>query len=146
MEIALTQERLASSLAWPDALRLIAVDDDSASASEDDSPVAAVQGPGDLAYVLFTSGSTGKPKGVALDHRGPLNTILEINERFQVSPSDRALALSAVHFDLSVYDVFGLLGAEAPWSSPRPRRRGIRRTGGTSSRPTGSLSGTRCPR
>ncbi|WP_437904214.1 amino acid adenylation domain-containing protein [Sorangium sp. So ce327] len=120
VEIVLTQERLASSLAWPEALRLIAVDDDSASASEDDSPVAAVQGPDDLAYVLFTSGSTGKPKGVALDHRGPLNTILEINERFQVSPSDRALALSAVHFDLSVYDVFGLLGAGGALVLPSP--------------------------
>ncbi|WP_437525327.1 amino acid adenylation domain-containing protein [Sorangium sp. So ce726] len=120
VEIVLTQERLASSLAWPGALRLIAVDDDSASASEDDSPVAAVQGPDDLAYVLFTSGSTGKPKGVALDHRGPLNTILEINERFQVSPSDRALALSAVHFDLSVYDVFGLLGAGGALVLPSP--------------------------
>ncbi|MGK3963967.1 amino acid adenylation domain-containing protein [Sorangium sp. So ce1667] len=121
VEIVLTQERLASSLAWPEALRLIAVDDDSAFASEDDSPVAAVQGPDDLAYVLFTSGSTGKPKGVALDHRGPLNTILEINERFQVSPSDRALALSAAHFDLSVYDVFGLLGAGGALVIPSPQ-------------------------
>ncbi|WP_437981550.1 amino acid adenylation domain-containing protein [Sorangium sp. So ce117] len=120
VEIVLTQERLASSLAWPEAPRLIAVDDDGASAPEDDSPVAAVQGPDDLAYVLFTSGSTGKPKGVALDHRGPLNTILEINERFQVSPSDRALALSAAHFDLSVYDVFGLLGAGGALVLPSP--------------------------
>ncbi len=36
VEIVLTQERLASSLAWPEALRLIAVDGDGASASEDD--------------------------------------------------------------------------------------------------------------
>ncbi|WP_437276702.1 amino acid adenylation domain-containing protein [Sorangium sp. So ce375] len=121
VEIVLTQARLASSLAWPEALRLIAVDDESAFASEDDSPVEVVQGPDDLAYVLFTSGSTGKPKGVALDHRGPLNTILEINERFQISASDRALALSAVHFDLSVYDVFGLLGAGGALVIPSPQ-------------------------
>ncbi|MFE6197712.1 amino acid adenylation domain-containing protein [Streptomyces sp. NPDC057838] len=64
-----------------------------------------------VAYVLFTSGSTGEPKGVEVPHRAAVNTVDDLNERFGVGPEDRCLALSALDFDLSVYDVFGLLGA-----------------------------------
>ncbi|MEV5311958.1 amino acid adenylation domain-containing protein [Streptomyces sp. NPDC052610] len=64
-----------------------------------------------VAYVLFTSGSTGEPKGVEIPHRAAVNTLDDLNERFAVGADDRALALSALDFDLSVYDVFGLLGA-----------------------------------
>ncbi|MFJ8923572.1 amino acid adenylation domain-containing protein [Streptomyces sp. NPDC102415] len=63
----------------------------------------------DLAYVIFTSGSTGLPKGVMIDHRGALNTVVDVNERFGVGADDRILALSSLSFDLSVYDVFGPL-------------------------------------
>ncbi|MFI6033361.1 amino acid adenylation domain-containing protein [Streptomyces sp. NPDC051315] len=64
-----------------------------------------------VAYVLFTSGSTGEPKGVEVPHRAAVNTIDDLDERYAVGTSDRCLALSALEFDLSVYDVFGLLGA-----------------------------------
>ncbi|MCX5043512.1 amino acid adenylation domain-containing protein [Aldersonia sp. NBC_00410] len=63
------------------------------------------------AYVLFTSGSTGTPKGVEVPHRAAMNTIDDLNDRFEVGSTDRALALSALEFDLSVYDIFGLLSA-----------------------------------
>ncbi|MFF8021488.1 amino acid adenylation domain-containing protein [Streptomyces sp. NPDC007896] len=65
--------------------------------------------PDDLAYVIFTSGSTGLPKGVMIDHRGALNTVVDVNERFGVGADDRILALSSLSFDLSVYDIFGPL-------------------------------------
>lgn len=65
----------------------------------------------DLAYVIFTSGSTGKPKGAAITHRNATNTILDINDRFNISQEDVCLALSNMSFDLSVYDMFGLLSA-----------------------------------
>lgn len=67
--------------------------------------------PTDIAYVIFTSGSTGTPKGVVIDHRGALNTIHDVNRRFGVGTGDRVLALSAFSFDLSVYDIFGMLAA-----------------------------------
>lgn len=67
----------------------------------------------DLAYLIYTSGSTGTPKGVMIDHRGALNTILDINRRWSLSSSDRILGLSSLAFDLSVYDIFGPLSCGA---------------------------------
>ena len=79
------------------------------------APVPPESGPApaDLAYVIFTSGSTGEPKGVMIDHRAAANTIQDLNDRFGVRPGDAVLALSALTFDLSVYDLFGLLAAGA---------------------------------
>lgn len=76
--------------------------------------------PGDLAYVIFTSGSTGTPKGVMIDHGAAANTIQDINARHGVGPDDRVLGLSALSFDLSVYDVFGTLAAGAALVLPDP--------------------------
>jgi amino acid adenylation domain-containing protein len=64
-----------------------------------------------LAYVIFTSGSTGKPKGVAIEHGAAVNTLIAINEAYQITSADKALAVSALSFDLSVYDIFGMLAA-----------------------------------
>ncbi|MCE7009273.1 amino acid adenylation domain-containing protein [Kibdelosporangium philippinense] len=74
----------------------------------------------DLAYVIFTSGSTGTPKGVMIDHRGALNTVLDINDRYAVTEADTVLGLSSMSFDLSVYDVFGVLGAGGTLVLPSP--------------------------
>lgn len=67
--------------------------------------------PHDLAYAIFTSGSTGIPKGVAIEHQAARTTIDDITDRFEVVAGDRVLALSALSFDLSIYDIFGVLGA-----------------------------------
>ncbi|MGV9390810.1 amino acid adenylation domain-containing protein [Streptomyces olivaceus] len=64
-----------------------------------------------LAYVIFTSGSTGRPKGVEISHAAAWNTVADINARHGIGAGDRVLALSALDFDLSVYDLFGLLAA-----------------------------------
>ena len=69
----------------------------------------SVQKPADLAYIIFTSGSTGEPKGVAIEHRSAVNTLLDINNKYGVTAADKVLAVSALSFDLSVYDLFGLL-------------------------------------
>jgi amino acid adenylation domain-containing protein len=76
--------------------------------------------PENLAYVIFTSGSTGKPKGVAIEHQSALNTVVDINERWQVGPDDRVLALSSLSFDLSVYDLFGPLSVGGAVIIPLP--------------------------
>jgi non-ribosomal peptide synthase protein (TIGR01720 family) len=46
-----------------------------------------------------------------IEHRGAVNTLLDVNRRFAIGPDDRVLALSSLSFDLSVWDVFGILGA-----------------------------------
>lgn len=104
---ALTQEALAGKLSWPTHVQWLAVDRLAGDATL--PPLPIVQAPTDLAYVIYTSGSTGLPKGVVIDHRGAVNTVLDINQRFGVTSQDRVLALSALNFDLSVYDIFGLL-------------------------------------
>lgn len=65
--------------------------------------------PDSLAYVLFTSGSTGEPKGVEVSHRAAANTIDAINAEFGIGADSRTLAVSALDFDLSVFDVFSPL-------------------------------------
>ncbi|MFH9817795.1 amino acid adenylation domain-containing protein [Streptomyces sp. NPDC017230] len=74
-------------------------------------PAPGGTSPRSLAYVIFTSGSTGEPKGVEITHAAAWNTIADINARHGITGDDRVFALSALDFDLSVYDVFGLLAA-----------------------------------
>ncbi len=110
VEVVVTQTWIDQALQWPEGLTRLCVDALDVPRT-DIEPLASRQGPEDLAYVIYTSGSTGLPKGVMIDHRGAVNTILDINERFGVNSSDRVLALSALNFDLSVYDIFGTLAA-----------------------------------
>ncbi|MGW7485347.1 amino acid adenylation domain-containing protein, partial [Nonomuraea muscovyensis] len=73
------------------------------------SPVGVPVWADGLAYVIYTSGSTGEPKGVEITHAAAVNTVEDVVGRFGVSGGDRVLAVSALDFDLSVFDVFGLL-------------------------------------
>lgn len=117
--LVLTQPRLANGLEWPEGLTILSVEP-AAPGLADPPPLAARQGPDAAAYTIFTSGSTGAPKGVTIQHRAVINTILDINRRFGIGASDRVLALSALNFDLSVYDIFGLLAAGGVIVVPPP--------------------------
>lgn len=66
-----------------------------------------------LAYVIYTSGSTGKPKGVSINHPSVINLIQWVNKKFQVNELDRLLFTTSYCFDLSVYDIFGILASGA---------------------------------
>jgi dihydroaeruginoic acid synthetase len=79
--------------------------------------------PDALAYVIFTSGTTGEPKGVEVSHQAALNTVAAINRRYQVGADDRVLGVSALDFDLSVYDLFGLLSVGGAVVLPADARR-----------------------
>ncbi|MBD2246558.1 non-ribosomal peptide synthetase, partial [Nostoc sp. FACHB-888] len=116
--LVLTQFKLNQTLEWPAFVQRICVDIEE-PLSENHQPLYPVQQSEDLAYIIYTSGSTGLPKGVMIDHRGAVNTILDINQRFGVNPCDRVLALSSLSFDLSVYDIFGTLAAGATIVIPK---------------------------
>ncbi|WP_410511181.1 amino acid adenylation domain-containing protein [Paenibacillus sp. BR2-3] len=65
----------------------------------------------DLAYIMYTSGSTGMPKGVMIEHHSAVNLIRWVNTTLQMNSSDRGLFVTSMCFDLSVYDIFGMLAA-----------------------------------
>ncbi|MBW4678519.1 MAG: amino acid adenylation domain-containing protein [Microcoleus vaginatus WJT46-NPBG5] len=128
VQIAVTQSWLETALEWPVNLQKISIDSES---QQDQSLLAQNSGlktqdleilnnPESLAYVIYTSGSTGTPKGVVINHRGAVNTIIDINQRFKVDENDRVFALSSLSFDLSVYDIFGTLAAGGTIVFPEP--------------------------
>ncbi|WP_305072978.1 non-ribosomal peptide synthetase [Micromonospora okii] len=114
---ALTQSWLDPRLTVP----VVAVDTVEPAA---ETPPPPERAPDDLAYVIYTSGSTGVPKGVMMSHRAALNTIADVNRRFGVTDADRVLALASLGFDLSVYDIFGVLGVGGSVVLPDADRRG----------------------
>ncbi|MFD9460113.1 amino acid adenylation domain-containing protein [Streptomyces sp. NPDC060027] len=121
VRVLVTTPHLRDELTWPDGIRLVTLADAEVR-SAPSTPPSTGPDPDDLAYVIFTSGSTGTPKGVMIDHRAAANTIQDLNDRFRVTSDDRVLALSALSFDLSVYDVFGLPAAGGAVVMPEPGR------------------------
>jgi non-ribosomal peptide synthetase component F len=88
VRLALTQPRLAESLAWPAGVEVFPIADE-ALAGLPGGPLAPAQTPEDLAYVIYTSGSTGAPKGVMVRHAGLAGALDATNRRFGVAPGSR---------------------------------------------------------
>ncbi|PMB52084.1 non-ribosomal peptide synthetase [Fischerella thermalis CCMEE 5201] len=109
VKLVLTETCLAHNLEYTQNIPILCID--SLPTSPSHQPFQPIPKPTDLAYIIYTSGSTGTPKGVMITHESAVNTILDINERFQINSGDRILAISAFSFDLSVYDIFGTLAA-----------------------------------
>ena len=123
--VALVQPWVAGRVGWPEGIEVVAVTEavegaEGAGGGEGAGRLAAVASPEDVAYVIYTSGSTGEPKGVVIDHRGALNTCADVNGAHRIGPADRVLAISSLSFDLSVWDLFGVLGAGGAVVLPEP--------------------------
>ena len=103
-----TNRELSEKLDWPEGTEILVME--GMEEGQENVRLPEVS-PKDSAYIIMTSGSTGVPKGVEIAHESAWNTVQDINEKYHVTSADRALAVSAMDFDLSVYDVFGILGA-----------------------------------
>jgi amino acid adenylation domain-containing protein len=112
--VVVTQAKYRDLL--PDDASVVVIDDDDTAAAV---AAASVHRPEktaratDVAYTIYTSGSTGQPKGVVLTHEAVVNTLDWVNREFAFTSDDRLLFVTSVCFDLSVFDVFGALGAGA---------------------------------
>lgn len=69
--------------------------------------------PTDTAYIMFTSGSTGDPKGVVITHANTVSFVEWATRRFDIGRADRNSGHTPLHFDLSVFDLFGTFAAGA---------------------------------
>lgn len=105
IKTVLTSRALAGEVEYPKGANVICIEDINSCGSVSHSKA----NPNSTAYVIFTSGSTGEPKGVVIKHKSAYNTIHDVNLRYNVNESDRSIAISALDFDLSVYDIFGML-------------------------------------
>ena len=72
--------------------------------------------PSSSAYVIFfTLELLGNPKAWRF-HFSAMNTICDVNKKCGISEKDSLLAVSSLEFDLSVYDIFGILGTGRDYS------------------------------
>ena len=109
--ILLTQQRLLDELPDMDARKICLDTEWSSIGKHSSSPVKSSVTSENLAYVIFTSGSTGQPKGICLRHTGVVNNLLDLNSSFGVGSGDKVMAISALSFDMNVYEVLGTLAA-----------------------------------
>jgi epothilone synthetase B len=107
--VALTSAALRERLEWPAGIEALAVDEPGDVRAG--PPGVPGRTPRDLAYMLYTSGSSGEPKGVMIEHASVVNRMVDVNRRFGIGEADRVFALTALHHDLSVYDLFGIQAA-----------------------------------
>ena len=63
----------------------------------------------DVVYIMFTSGSTGDPKGVPITSNNLSFFIKWVKSTFNINTDTVASNLNPLHFDNSIFDIFGCL-------------------------------------
>jgi amino acid adenylation domain-containing protein len=114
--VVLAQERLLARL--PEHRAQVELLDD-AAAKRGARPSGGAK-PSNLAYAIYTSGSTGRPKGTLNTHRGIVNRLLWMQERYGLTAEDRVLQKTPYSFDVSVWELFWPLLAGARLVMARP--------------------------
>ncbi|MBW8879249.1 MAG: amino acid adenylation domain-containing protein, partial [Acidobacteria bacterium] len=105
--VVLAQERLLPRLS-EHAARVLALDGVAQGGGEAPRQEwqASAARPESLAYVIYTSGSTGRPKGTMNSHRGIVNRLVWMQQRYGLSSADRVLQKTPYSFDVSVWELF----------------------------------------
>lgn len=102
----LTKRREASTL--QDVGASLIYLDEGAWEEEPEHDPARINGPEDLAYVMYTSGSTGEPKGVSIVHRGVVRLVKGANYA-DLGEDQVFLQLAPTSFDASTLEIWGSL-------------------------------------
>jgi amino acid adenylation domain-containing protein len=103
----------------PDTVRNLIMLDSEAEPIRNESPLNPVMNIMGLsrverAYVLYTSGSSGRPKGVEGTHRGAMNRMRWMWERYPFKALEVCCQKTNVGFVDSVWEIFGPLLAGVP--------------------------------
>lgn len=77
------------------------------------SQVAAFQGyrwrPEEVLVIINTSGTTGEPKSAAIPSVGVVNCLLESQQRFSLTDSDRCIAVTNYCHDMALFDLYSMI-------------------------------------
>lgn len=123
-QVILTQQHLAANIPENQA-RVVCVDASWPEISRESraNPESGVM-PKNAAYVIFTSGSTGRPKGVLNEHRGIVNRLLWMQDKYRLGQRDSVLQKTTFSFDVSVWEFFWplLVGARLVMARPGGHR------------------------
>jgi amino acid adenylation domain-containing protein len=103
----------------PDTVRNLIMLDSEAEPIRNESPLNPIVNIMGLsrverAYVLYTSGSSGRPKGVEGTHRGAMNRMRWMWERYPFQAGEVCCQKTNVGFVDSVWEIFGPLLAGVP--------------------------------
>ena len=106
--VIITSSNLTDKL--PNQINKICLDTEAESiaACESVSPIKLTNNES-LAYVMYTSGSTGRPKGAMNTHKGIVNYLAHMINKFQFGQSDRVIQFTPISFDSSVWNILGTL-------------------------------------
>ncbi|MFV8755924.1 amino acid adenylation domain-containing protein [Nannocystaceae bacterium ST9] len=121
VERVVTRAGLYADADWPSSIERIELGERGAIAEPDELPTHTDSQA--IAVAIYTSGSTGAPKAALLTHAGLANAVDATIERFAIGPDDVCLALTALHHDMSIFDMFGPLAVGGRVVIPEPEAR-----------------------
>ncbi|MEN8220102.1 MAG: amino acid adenylation domain-containing protein, partial [Pseudomonadota bacterium] len=104
--VLLSQSHLLSSLPVSTA-QVVCLDSEweQIAASSGENPVRQ-SGQDNLAYMIYTSGSTGVPKGVMVEHSALVNLLSYMQQRIELTSTDKLLALTTLSFDIAALELY----------------------------------------
>lgn len=63
----------------------------------------------DVLVIINTSGTTGEPKSAAIPSAGVVNCLLESQQRFSMTDTDRCIAITNYCHDMALFDLYGMI-------------------------------------